>query len=62
LSENSSVILATDLEYLVDVINRIEQEIFVLFEQGADTQKMIITQLCDEIKSLIHQRIAKIVA
>ena len=62
LSENSSVILVTDLEYLVDVINRIEQEIFVLFEQGADTQKMIITQLCDEIKSLIHQRIAKIVA
>ncbi|MCL4229806.1 hypothetical protein KJZ61_03940 [Candidatus Dependentiae bacterium] len=59
LSKSSSAILVSDLEYLVDVMNRIEQEMFVLFEQGVDTQKMIITQLFDEIKALIHQRIAK---
>ncbi|GEM_PF-4524393 len=59
LSKSSSAILVSDLEYLVDVMNRIEQEIFMLFEQGVDTHKMMITQLFDEIKALIHQRIAK---
>lgn len=58
-SKDASVILVVDLEYLLTVVNGLEREILAVCGQELETQTIAITQLFNEIRALIYQRIAQ---
>lgn len=57
LARSKAPVLSYDLEYLVEIITGIEREMLTLFEATLTCRKKILTQLFDEIRMLIGQRL-----